>query len=177
MLAKDLMTTLAVRCTAHTTLREAANLMLEHHCTCLPVVKDLADGSELIGLVSERDLVCRVVAEGLDPVMSTVWLAMTMPANTVHDDATEEECVLRFRHQQTDQLVVVDQFGQHCGIITQGDLARESPPSPPDPWSSQRSPTVDRTCSGRLVSARTPSNRLRAVRPTVILPPINQSYD
>lgn len=95
MLAKDIMTALAVRCTPHTTLREAANLMLEHHCACLPVVKDFAADSEIIGQVCERDLVSRVVAEGLDPVMATVRLAMTMPANTVHDDATVEECVLR----------------------------------------------------------------------------------
>jgi CBS domain-containing protein len=176
MLAKDIMTMLTVRCTPHTTLREAANVMLAHHCACLPVVKDFSADSEIIGTISERDLVCRVVAEGLDPVMSTVWLAMSMPANTVHADATEEECLLRLRHLQVDRLVVVDQHGHPCGIISQGDLARQGASVPPEARSPPSS-AGDRTCSGRLVSARTPSNRLRAIRPTVIFPPISQIQD
>lgn len=177
MLAKDIMTPLAIRCTPRTTLREAANLMLEHHCACLPVVTEFTADSELIGMISERDLVCRVVAEGLDPVMSTVRLAMTMPAHSVHDDATADECILRLRHQQTERLVVVDQHGHQCGIITQGDLARQGSPLSSDTWLSQQPQTVDRTCSGSLVSARTPSSRLRATQPTVIMAPSGQCQD
>ena len=148
--------------------------MLVHRCACRPVVNDLAFGSEIIGVVCERDLVCRVVAEGLDPVMSTVWLAMTIPANTVHDNATVEECVLRLRHQQSERLVVVDLHGHPCGMITQGDVARQGPPADRP---LARPPTAERTCSGRLMSARTPSSRLRATRPTVILSPISLLYD
>jgi CBS domain-containing protein len=177
MRVKDLMTALTVRCTPHTTLCEAANLMLEHHCACLPVEQDLAEGGEIIGMISERDLVCRVVAEGLDPVMSTVWLAMTMPANTVHEDATLDECSLRFRQLQSDHLVVVDQHYHPCGIITQGDLARPRTALPQETWSSQRSASVDRTYSGRLVTARSASNRLRAVCVTDSVAPYNYGED
>ena len=98
MLAKDIMTGHAAHCTPRTSLRDAATLMVDHECGCLPVAKDFEPGSEIIGMITERDLICRAVAEGLDPVMSTVWLAMTMPAVTVHDDATVEECHLRARH-------------------------------------------------------------------------------
>lgn len=173
MLAKDIMTGHAAHCTPHTSLRDAATLMLDHQCGCLPVRKDFAPDSEIIGMVTERDLVTRVVAEGLDPVMSTVWLAMTMPAETVHDDATVEECLLRLRHHQVDQLVVVDKKGCCCGIITLGDVARQRASPKSGDGTTQWQPEVPAqmpsavacTRSDRLVSARSSSNRLPAIRP------------
>lgn len=169
MLAKDFMTGHAAQCTPRTSLRDAATLMVDHECGCLPVAKDFEPGSEIIGMITERDLICRVVAEGLDPVMSTVWLAMTMPAVTVHDDATEEECLLRARHQQVDRLVVIDKKGCCCGIITVGDFARQRALPKPDDGTTQL-PTAMPTSaactrSDRLMSARSSSNRLSAIRP------------
>ncbi len=168
MLAKDIMTGHAAQCTPHTSLRDAAALMVDHECGCLPVAKDFDPGSEIIGMVTDRDLVCRVVAEGLDPVMSTVWLAMTMPAETVHDDATVEECVQRLRHRQVDCLVVVDRKGCCCGIISMGDIARQRSLFKPDDGTTgvptqMLAPTAG-TRSDRLVSARSSSNRLPAIR-------------
>lgn len=167
MLAKDIMTGHAAQCTPHTSLRDAATLMLDHECGCLPVAKDFDPGSEIIGMITERDLISRVVAEGLDPVMSTVWLAMSMPAETVHDDATVDECILRLRHHQVGQLVVVDKKGCCCGIITLGDVARQRALPTPDDGTTQL-PTqmlsaVACTRSDRLVPARTASNRLSVV--------------
>lgn len=173
MLAKDIMTGHAAHCTPHTSLRDAASLMLDLECGCLPVAKNVDPGSDIIGTISEHDLVSRVVVEGLDPVMSTVWLAMTMPAETVHDDATVEECLLKLRHRQVDRLVVVDRQGCCCGIITLGDLARQRAQPKPDDGTTQmptEAPAQMETSiagkrSDRLVSARTSSNRLRAIRP------------
>ena len=62
MLAKDLMTGHAAQCTPRTSLRDAATLMVDHECGCLPVAKDFEPGSEIIGMITERDLICRVVA-------------------------------------------------------------------------------------------------------------------
>lgn len=167
MLAKDIMTGHAAQCTPHTSLRDAATLMIDHECGCLPVAKDFDPGSEIIGMVTERDLVCRVVSEGLDPVMSTVWLAMTMPAETVHDDATVEECLLKLRHRQIAHLVVVDGKGCCCGIITLGDVARQRALPKPDDGTtqlpSQMLSSVACTRSDRLVSARASSNRLSTI--------------
>lgn len=149
MLAHDIMTPCTVVCTQHTNLRDAVHLMIENNCGCLPVVRDDDPTGAIIGVVSEHDLACRVIAEGLDPVMSTVWLAMTMPAEVVYDDATVDECILRLRHRRTDHLVVVDHDGAYCGIITQGDIARQRPITSED-WSPSQ---TSRSDSGRLVSA------------------------
>ena len=183
MLAKDIMTGHAARCTPHTSLRDAATLMIDHECGCLPVVKDLEPGSEIIGMITERDLVCRVVAEGLDPVMSTVWLAMTMPAETVRDDATVDECCLRLRHHQVDRLLVVDRKDCCCGIITLGELARQRAlPNPDDgttgmptqmttPMTTRLATPPACTHSDRMLSARASSNRLPAISPVGSSPP------
>lgn len=177
MHAQDIMTPCAVVCTQHTNLRDAAHLMIENHCRCLPVIDDHDATRTIIGVVSEHDMICRVVAEGLDPVMSTVWLAMTMPAEVVHDDATLEECILRLRHKQVEHLVVVDRHGAYRGIITQGDIARQRTPAPADNWSSTFSSPTAHTSSGRLIPARSSSSRLQAIGPASIHLPGSEPGD
>jgi len=185
MFAKDIMTGHAALCTPHTSLRDAAILMVDHECGCLPVAKDADAGSEIIGMITDRDLVGRVVVEGLDPIVSTVWLAMTTPAEIVYENATIEECVLRLRHRQVDHLVVVDRKGCCCGIITQGDIARQRVRPKPDDGTTQvpaeistvipaeKPPSAVRTYSrsGRLLPTRTSSNRLSKIRPISSGPP------
>ncbi|MBA3699930.1 MAG: CBS domain-containing protein [Planctomycetes bacterium] len=199
MFAKDIMTSNVTVCTPHTSLRDAATLMLEQGSGCLPVTKNLTPGSAVIGMITERDLIQRAVAEGLDPVTSAVWLAMAMPAVTVHDDATVEECLLRLRHGQVERLVVVDQQGCCCGTIALGDLARQralpgsavkstqsatqsagkagaqaagkAPTQILTLVGAQTATSVVRPNSGRLVPARPSSTRLSAIRPRSNSPP------
>lgn len=149
MLARDIMTPCLVVCTQHTNLRDAAHLMIGNRCGCLPVVQEDDPTGTIIGVVSEHDLTCRVIAEGLDPVMSTVWLAMTMPAQVVHDDATVDECILRLRHGRSEHLVVIAHDGTYRGIITQGDIARQRPAAT-GVWPSSATAPAD---PDRLVSA------------------------
>jgi len=179
MFAKDIMTGTTAVCTPHTSLRDAAALMIEHGCGCLPVAKDLDPNSAIIGMITEHDLIMRAVAEGLDPVVATVWLAMAVPAETVHDDATVEECLLRLRHQQVDRLLVVDRTGCCCGVITQGDIAKQRARPTSDDRASLSSTQIDkpictpaaRSISARLVPARESSNRLPAIHPRSSSPP------
>ena len=168
MRAQDIMMPCTVACTQHTTLRDAAQLMLENQCGFLPVAHENDPAGTIIGVISERDLVCRVVVEGLDPLMSTVWLAMAMPAETIHEDATVDECLLRLRHQRTDHLVVVDQHGRYCGLINQGDIARQRPAAKSMPggdapadmageaggrWTADATRVMSRSRSGRMATS------------------------
>ncbi len=126
MLAKDIMSERFVRCTRNTSLRDAAVLMAEHGCACLPVSSSDAEGSDIIGMVTDHDLVIRMVAEGLDPYTSTVWLAMTMPPHTVRCDAGLQECVRLLSGRSDCVLVVIDEGGCCCGTITHADLVRQA---------------------------------------------------
>ncbi len=64
-LARDVMTPDPTCCTPTTTLDQVAKLMAQNDCGEIPVV-DTAD--QLIGVITDRDIVCRVVAEGKNPI-------------------------------------------------------------------------------------------------------------
>lgn len=129
MQVKDLMTADPAYCTAHSTLVDVARLMRARDCGAIPVVKDSAIGRELIGIITDRDIVLRSVAEGLDPMSLTAGLCMSMVVATVSAEASLEECADIMEEHQVRRVPVVDRHGNCCGIVAQADLARRGPPT------------------------------------------------
>ena len=119
-LAKDLMTADPQCCTAETPLNEVAKLMVECDCGEIPVVDD---ARKLVGVVTDRDIVCRVVAKGQNPSAMTARDAMTQPVISVTADATLEDVLAQMEEHQVRRLPVVDASGCCCGIISQADVA------------------------------------------------------
>jgi CBS domain-containing protein len=119
-LAKDVMTPEPRCCSPETPLNEVANLMVEADCGEIPVV----DGSNrLIGVVTDRDIVCRVVAKGKDPSSCTAQDAMTQPVVAVLADTTLDEIVAVMEENRIRRVPVVDAQGCCCGIVAQADVA------------------------------------------------------
>jgi CBS domain-containing protein len=119
-LARDVMTENPACCTPDTPLEQVAKLMVQHDCGEIPVI----DASEQpIGVVTDRDIVCRVVAEGKNPVAYTAELCMTQPAVTVRVDSTLEEVVNTMEKHQIRRVPVVDERGCCAGMIAQADVA------------------------------------------------------
>ena len=83
-LARDVMTPDPAYCTPNMTLDQVAKLMVQKDCGEIPVV-DTAD--QPIGVITDRDIVCRVVAEGKNPTGHTVEPYMSQPVVTVRADA------------------------------------------------------------------------------------------
>jgi len=75
----------------------------------------------VIGIFTERDVLMRVVAEGLEPARTTVGEIMTSPVACCHPDTTLEECVTVITEKRHRHLPVVED-GRLCGIISSGDL-------------------------------------------------------
>lgn len=119
-LARDVMTPDPACCTPHTTLDEVAKLMAHNDCGEIPVL-DTAD--QPIGVITDRDIVCRVVAEGKNPSAYTVEHYMTQPVVTVRADAPLEEVVSTMEKHQIRRVPVVDDRGCCAGIIAQADIA------------------------------------------------------
>ena len=67
-LARDVMTTAPSCCTATATLDQVAKLMVQNDCGEIPVVDR---GERLVGVITDRDIVCRVVADGKNPMAHT----------------------------------------------------------------------------------------------------------
>ena len=119
-LARDVMTPDPACCTLNTTLDQVAKLMAYNDCGEIPVL-DTAD--QPIGVITDRDIVCRVVAEGKNPGAYTVEHYMTQPVVTVRADAPLDEVVSTMEKHQIRRVPVVDDRGCCAGIIAQADIA------------------------------------------------------
>ena len=125
-LAHDVMTPDPTRCSATTTLDEVAKLMLQFDCGEIPIV-DTADRP--IGVVTDRDIVCRVVAEGQNPAAHTAEQCMTHPVITVLTDASLDDVLATMERNQIRRVMVVDEDGCTAGIIAQADVALATRPN------------------------------------------------
>ena len=101
---------------ADQTIRDAAKLMESAGVGTLVVV----DGDDLVGIVTDRDLVRRALAPGLDPT-ARVDAVMSMPVETVDADADLHDTVRSFESRGTRRLVVTE-GGRFVGIISVDDL-------------------------------------------------------
>ena len=121
---RGIMTADPACCTPEQTVREAARLMREYDCGCAPVVDDLRT-RRLVGVVTDRDLAVRALADGKGPetLVRDVMSEETSYC-TPEDDLREVERVMMER--QVRRVPVVDGAGGCVGIVSQADLARNS---------------------------------------------------
>jgi CBS domain-containing protein len=97
----------------------AAGLMREFDVGMIPV----CDGERLLGVVTDRDIAIRLVAEGLDPSTTTVDRVMTREViHCFHDESTEYAAAMMEDHQVR-RLLVLDRNERLVGIVSLGDLA------------------------------------------------------
>ncbi len=124
-LARDLMTPNPACCTLETTLDEVAKMMREHDCGEIPVI-NVAE--EPIGVVTDRDIVCRVVAEGKNPMAYPAEICMSQPVVVVTVRTPVREVVGLMEKHQVRRLPVVEEDGRCVGMISQADIARAGMP-------------------------------------------------
>ena len=123
-LARDVMTPDPACCTPNTSIDEVAKLMAQNDCGEIPIL-DTSD--HVIGVVTDRDIVCRVVAEGKNPVGYTAEGCMTRDVITVREDTPLDDVVKTMESHQIRRVPVVDEDGCCAGIIAQADIARAAP--------------------------------------------------
>lgn len=125
MKVQDVMTRNPASVTPGATIREAAQVMQREDTGIIPVVEE--QGSKrLVGVVTDRDIAIRGVAEGRDgetrvsEVMSTSRLATCTPDDDV-DDAMEA-----MSNEQVRRIPIVDDRGTLVGIVAQADIVRKA---------------------------------------------------
>ncbi|HEU4657324.1 MAG TPA: CBS domain-containing protein [Capillimicrobium sp.] len=84
----------------------------------------VADGGELKGIVTDRDIVVRAIADGRDPSSTKVGDVVTEPVTTVTPDQSASDAARIMREKDVRRLPVV-QDGRPVGIVSIGDLAVE----------------------------------------------------
>ena len=105
--------------TPETTVSEAAQLMKNDDIGSLPIL----DGEQLAGVVTDRDIVIRAIAEGKDPRGMPVREVASRDLVTVHADEELSTALQLMASQQVRRLPVVDDDGRLVGILAQADLA------------------------------------------------------
>jgi CBS domain-containing protein len=113
-------------CTPETKLPEVARLMIEHDCGAIPVVGSQRERKP-VGIITDRDITCRAVAAGKNPLDLTAGELMTTPVTTVTPAESLEECVRAMDERRVRRVPVVDEQGICCGIVAQADVARWAP--------------------------------------------------
>src|SRR5262245_62619924 len=96
-LAQDVMTPDPACCTPETPLDQIAKMMAQKDCGEIPVI-DTAEHP--IGVVTDRDIVCRVVAEGKNPLAYTAEVCMSQPVVTVATEMPLADVVTTREHHQ-----------------------------------------------------------------------------
>jgi CBS domain-containing protein len=125
VVVRDLMTANPVCCTAQDRITDVARMMAEADCGALPVVES-QQALHLCGMITDRDIVVRIVGRGLDPSGTMVQQAMSTDLVCIGPDAALEECVQLMAENQVRRIPVVDRDGLVLGILAQADLARAS---------------------------------------------------
>jgi CBS domain-containing protein len=120
---RDVMTTDLVSLPATATLADAARQMKEHGIGDVLV----ADGDRLRGLVTDRDIVLRAVAEDRDPRTATLGDVCSSDLVTVAPGDAVEDAVQLMSERAIRRLPVVE-GGRAVGIVALGDLAVERDP-------------------------------------------------
>ena len=113
-------------CTIDTSLKDAARMMLDHDCGEIPVADNLQD-LRPVGVITDRDITCRTVAHGKDPLQMIVRDCMTNRCLPVGPDTSIEECCRVLEENKIRRIPIADGQGKCCGIVAQADLARHLP--------------------------------------------------
>jgi CBS domain-containing protein len=120
---KEVMTNNPVCCEPDTPLRQVAQLMVAHDCGEIPVLDD-SRVRHPIGVITDRDIVTRTVAEGRNPLELSARECMTTTVVTITPDRSVNDCCELMERHQIRRVPVVDAQGALCGIVSQADIAR-----------------------------------------------------
>ena len=122
MKVSEVMTTEVATVRPDQTAREAAAFMLNADAGSIPVT----DGDKLVGMITDRDIAVRGVAKGHGPD-TPVRDLMSEGLICAHQDDNVDEIAKKMSDAQVRRLPVIDDDDKLCGIVSLGDLSRETP--------------------------------------------------
>lgn len=124
MQVRDIMTERPECCSPRSSVQEVAKAMAARDCGEIPV---LDEQRRPVGVVTDRDIACRAVAQAKDPKQTAVNEIMSSPVVTVKPETSLEDCCKTMEQNQIRRVPVVDDAGQCCGMVSQADIVRHAP--------------------------------------------------
>ena len=125
MKAQDIMAKDPRCVTPRTSIQEAARLMKSEDVGALPVVE--SEGSKrLVGMVTDRDIAIRVVADGRDIGSATVSDVMSKGTTTAKVSDSVDDVMKVMGREQVRRIPIVDERNELVGIVSQADVVRKA---------------------------------------------------
>lgn len=125
MKVTDVMTPAPVCCLPGDTAEKAAKIMRDHNVGSVPVVLD-HKSRQLIGIITDRDLCCTVVASGLEPKATPIKRFVTTNPLTCRESDSVDVCLNLMQVYQLRRIPVIDDEARCIGVVAQADLARHN---------------------------------------------------
>ena len=107
MKIREVMSPHPVCCLPTDSAQRVARIMCDHNIGSVPVVMD-QDLRKLVGVLTDRDLCCSVVADGLDPKTTTIEKFMTLNPVTCREEEDVENCERLMQEHQIRRIPIVD---------------------------------------------------------------------
>jgi len=127
MKVREIMTPDPVCCTPEDSAQKVARMLCEQNVGSVPVVLDQAS-RKLVGMITDRDLCCTVVAHGLDAVTTKIERLFTINPVTCREGENLNSCEELMQQHQVRRIPVVDGEERCIGVVSQADLALKEKP-------------------------------------------------
>lgn len=125
MKAQDIMSRNPTCVTPDTPIVDAARLMKRENIGVVPVVE--SEGSHrLVGMLTDRDIAIRAVAEGRDGISTSVGHIMTSEVRSASPDDSVNDVMSLMGREQVRRVPIVDERGSLVGIIAQADIVLQA---------------------------------------------------
>ena len=118
----DIMTNELISVDENNSVIDTASKMTEHNISAILI----RQGGELVGIVTDRDIIRKVVSKGLDPQKIKAAQIMSAPLITISSNASIEEAAQKMRDKKIRRLIV-EEKNRKTGLITESDIVRFDP--------------------------------------------------
>jgi len=109
-------------CVLSDSAQTVAKILCDRNIGSMPVVAD-QQSRKLVGMITDRDLCCSVIAQGLDPKTTQIEKLISFPPMSCRDGENVETCERLMQEHQVRRVPIVDAEDRVIGIVSQADLA------------------------------------------------------
>jgi CBS domain-containing protein len=127
MKIREVMTPNPVCCVLTDTAQKVAQVLRDQNVGSLPVVA-AKQSLKLVGMITDRDICCSIVADGLDPKSTTIEKYVSENLVACRDGENLDKCEQAMQEHQIRRVPVTDSEGRCIGIVSQADLALKDKP-------------------------------------------------
>jgi len=127
MKIREIMSCDPASCVLSDSAQMVAKTLCHRNIGSMPVMAD-QQSRQLVGMITDRDLCCSLIAQGMNPKTTPIEKFITLAPFTCRDGENVETCERLMQEHQVRRIPIVDAEGRVIGIVSQADLALKDKP-------------------------------------------------